>query len=153
MTSAESSPSSQIPWVWVTYCENNTKNISDVHTRSSRRTNLVTQVLEARIPVLPLPALPLVPVNHEVQQVDGLDHLVEHGSVPPGGGDGEPSCAAGDPDAHLAVVVLAVGVVSHIVDDNPFRKVVLVEHCREPMPLASPTDLDGISFKRREVSK
>lgn len=67
-------------------------------------------------------------IGQEIQQVDGLDHLVEHGPVPPRGGDGEPSCAAGDPDAHLAVSVLTVGVVSHIIDDNPFRKVVLVEN-------------------------
>lgn len=70
-----------------------------------------------------------MPVREEIQQIYRLDNLIEHRSVSLGGGDGEPTRAASHPYPDLSIIMLTVGVVGDIFDDNAFRLVVVVEDC------------------------
>ena len=84
-------------------------------------THLLTQILQARIPILPLPALLLMPIREEIQQVNSLDHLTEHGTVSLCRRDGEPARAARNPYPDFSIVMLTVGVVGDVLDDDALR--------------------------------
>ena len=59
-----------------------------------------------------------MPIREEIQQINRLDHLTEHGTESLCRRDGEPARAAGHPDPDFSIVVLAVGVVGDVFDDD-----------------------------------
>lgn len=96
-----------------------------------RTAHLVAQILKTRVPGSTLPSPSLVSVDQEIQQVNGLYHVIEHWPIALRRDDGIPSCLTGHPDPNLSVRMLTVGVVSHIVDDDPFGEVVFIKDCEE----------------------
>lgn len=70
-----------------------------------------------------------MPVREEIQQIDGLDYLVEQGPVPLRRRNGEPARTTSNPYPDFSVVMLAVGVVGDVFDDDALRLVFFVEDC------------------------
>jgi hypothetical protein len=67
-------------------------------------------------------------VRQEVQQINRLDDLIEHGPIPPRRRDREPTRPPGNPNPNFAVIMLAICKMAHIIDNNPLRKVILVKN-------------------------
>lgn len=91
---------------------------------------LVTQVFKSNLPTSAFPSRPLVSmtVDQEVEQVDCFYHIIKHRLVTLCRYNGEPASLASDPNSNFTVGMLAVGVMSHIFDDDALGKVVFIEH-------------------------
>lgn len=81
-----------------------------------------------------------MPVRQEIEKVNRLHRIVEHGPVALGGGDGEPARLTSDPNSDLAIIVLAVRVVGDILDHDALVLVVLVEHWMPKVELIPPVN-------------
>lgn len=63
----------------------------------------------------------LMPIHEEIQHIYSLDHATEGRHVALGRRDIIPASLAGHPELNTAILRLAIGVVSDIVDNDTFR--------------------------------
>jgi hypothetical protein len=93
-------------------CQERTRGVEKVETY------LLTKILKGRIYLL---LAMLVPIHEEIQHIDRLDHTTEGRHVALGRRDIIPAGLAGHPKLNTAILRLAIGVMSDIVDNDTFR--------------------------------
>lgn len=87
-----------------------------------------------------------MPVRKEIQQIDGLDYLVEHGPVSLRRRNREPARTTSNPYPDFPIVMLAVGVVGDVFDDDTLRLVFFVEDYSKRWELARSFPLSLLYF-------